>query len=272
LAATVIGAILGNNMVNSRGTAVQKAPGKIVEKIPAKASVSGVAKAITKKDNPKAISNTSEKTIYLTFDDGPSKLTLKNLDTLKKSDVKATFFLLPHQGEDEIYKKIVDEGHVIGSHSYSHLNNKEIFLNSEAFEKDLKKSLKFLKEKTGVEPLVYRCPGGAFWRNKSFKARFEESLSKYDMRAFDWTLSSCDTDMNFVRKNKDNPELIIQKFKNNIVIGIEHTKMKNIVVLMHDTQDKIYTAEAIKLALPELVAKGYKFSTLDKFPTDGIYR
>lgn len=215
---------------------------------------------------------TSVKTIYLTFDDGPSKLTLKNLETLKKENIKATFFVLPHQGVDGIYKKIVAEGHVVGSHSFAHLSNKEIFLNSDAFEKDLSTSLKYLKEKTGVEPLVYRCPGGAFWRNKNFNSRFNASLNKYNMRAFDWTVSSCDTDGNFLRKNKNNPEVIIQKFKNNIVIGIEHTKMTNVIVLMHDTQDKIYTAEAIKLAIPELIAKGYTFSTLDKFPEDGIYR
>ncbi|MDE6608589.1 MAG: polysaccharide deacetylase family protein [Lachnospiraceae bacterium] len=60
--------------------------------------------------------------VYLTFDDGPSVYTGEILDILKEYDVKATFFVVGKEGEkyEELYKRIVEEGHTLGMHSYSH--------------------------------------------------------------------------------------------------------------------------------------------------------
>ena len=69
--------------------------------------------------------NTEEikiRNVYLTFDDGPSVHTNEILDILKEYDVKATFFVVGKEGEkyEELYKRIVEEGHTLGMHSYSH--------------------------------------------------------------------------------------------------------------------------------------------------------
>ena len=63
-----------------------------------------------------------QKTVYLTFDDGPSRNTDKILDILKEYDVKATFFVVGKTDEHSVraYQRIVEEGHTLAMHSYSH--------------------------------------------------------------------------------------------------------------------------------------------------------
>ena len=78
---------------------------------------------------------TSNKEIWLTFDDGPDpEVTPWILNVLKQEDVKATFFLVGEQIEEfpDLVGTIINEGHIIANHSYSHLNgwfcNKEKYL------------------------------------------------------------------------------------------------------------------------------------------------
>lgn len=69
----------------------------------------------------------NEKVIYLTFDDGPSPITNKILDILKEKDVKATFFLMGNQIKENepTAKRIYNEGHSIGPHTYTHKRREE---------------------------------------------------------------------------------------------------------------------------------------------------
>ena len=75
-----------------------------------------------------------QKEIYLTFDDGPSSNTDKILDVLKEYDVKATFFVVGKTDEQSIraYQRIVEEGHTLAMHSYSHIYN-EIYESKDNF-------------------------------------------------------------------------------------------------------------------------------------------
>lgn len=77
---------------------------------------------------------TKEKTVYLTFDDGPSKNTRQILDLLDKYDIKATFFVCGTQDEElmPLYKEIIEKGHTLGMHSYSH-DYDEIYASTESF-------------------------------------------------------------------------------------------------------------------------------------------
>lgn len=82
-------------------------------------------------EESKADNNSKEnKTIYLTFDDGPSTNTNKVLDTLNEYNVKATFFLIGNQIKDqeEVVKRTQDEGHSIGLHTYTHDFKKYILI------------------------------------------------------------------------------------------------------------------------------------------------
>ena len=60
--------------------------------------------------------------MYLTFDDGPSENTSKILDILKERNIKATFFVIGNEEEEAkaLYQRIVNEGHTIGMHSFTH--------------------------------------------------------------------------------------------------------------------------------------------------------
>lgn len=117
------------------------------------------------KHNAYYIGDTSKNTIYLTFDAGfENGNTEKILDALKKHNVKATFFLVGNYIETspELVKRMVEEGHTVGNHTYSHPDMSKIS-DEESFKKELQ-SLEFLyKETTGQELLkIYRPPQGKY--------------------------------------------------------------------------------------------------------------
>jgi len=114
---------------------------------------------------------TNYKIAYLTFDDGPYYLTNKYLDILKKYNVKGTFFTIGLDKEkcydnrnkdcSGIYKKIVDQGHTIANHTYSHLIFKGLYSSSDSFINQVKKQQKLIEKKTGVITNIVRFPGGS---------------------------------------------------------------------------------------------------------------
>ena len=103
-----------------------------------------------------------KKRVYLTFDDGPSDNTEEILDILKKYDVKATFFVVGNTSEhgQELLKRIVEEGHSIGIHSYSHKYS-AIYDSEESFFEDFNKISDYIYDVTGVRTQICRLPGGS---------------------------------------------------------------------------------------------------------------
>ena len=95
--------------------------------------------------------DSSVRKVYLTFDDGPSSNTNRILDILADYDVKATFFVVGKEEEEyqALYNRIVEEGHTLAMHSYSHKYN-EIYQSVESFSTDLSKLQEFLYDTTGV--------------------------------------------------------------------------------------------------------------------------
>ena len=100
--------------------------------------------------------------IYLTFDDGPSAtITPKILDILKSENVKATFFILNYSDANaHLVKRIVNEGHTIAIHGYSHDYN-QIYQSEEAYMNNLKSLREKIKITTGVDTVITRFPGGS---------------------------------------------------------------------------------------------------------------
>ena len=92
--------------------------------------------------------------VYLTFDGGPDENTDKILDVLDKCGVKATFFVVGDDSKDmqEVYKRIVKDGHTLGMHSFSNKYS-TIYASTEAFEQDFDKISSYLKDVTGVNSL-----------------------------------------------------------------------------------------------------------------------
>lgn len=191
--------------------------------------------------------NALPKRVYLTFDDGPSGNTAEILDILKKYGVKATFFTVGKQTEvsKELYQRIVNEGHTLGMHSYSHVY-KDIYLNSDSFESDLDKVSSLLTEVTGTEPKFYRFPGGS--NNTLIGNRLDDFVSVLDERGikyFDWNVSSGDA---------TNPPLSADEIVDNVLADID--KYEDVVVLMHDLGNKDTTVEALPIIIERLQSEG----------------
>ena len=103
------------------------------------------------------------KTMYLTFDDGPSEEnTERVLDILKKRNIKATFFLVGENVErhPEIVRRIVREGHTIGIHCYNH-DYKALYQSAETYVEDFEHARRVVYETCGVEAQMFRFPGGS---------------------------------------------------------------------------------------------------------------
>lgn len=202
----------------------------------------------SKKDNV-------NKRVYLTFDDGPSKNTEKILGILKEYDVHATFFVIGKEDDfsKSMYKRIVEEGHTLGMHSYSHKYN-EIYQSKKAFFQDYRKIKKLLYEVTGQRPVYYRFPGGTSNTiSKVSMKSLASGLTKRGSVYFDWNA------MNGDATGKD---LTKKQMINNV---LEDVKIHNTsVVLMHDTADKNKTVEM----LPDLLGELKKMK-VDVLPIDG---
>ena len=145
-----------------------------------------------------------KKLIALTFDDGPSIYTEQILDVLKEYHVKATFFVVgkTEARYEAVYRRIVDEGHTLGMHSFSHKYN-EIYASEEAFAADLEALRSFLKEKTGVECRFSRFPGGSSNTVSNVDMnRLITYLNEQGITYFDWNISSGDATSGYISKNR----------------------------------------------------------------------
>lgn len=174
--------------------------------------------------------------VYLTFDDGPSVYTQDILDILEAYDVKATFFVVGKTGErnEEMLRRIVDAGHSLGMHSYSH-RYEDIYKSVDAFAADTQEIRTHILQITGVDCKLYRFPGGSSNRVTDVNIReFGEYLRAEGITYFDWNISSGDAG-----RVSPTAEEIVQRCTQGI------TDRKVSVILMHDTQDKISTLEAL---------------------------
>ena len=177
-----------------------------------------------------------QKKIYLTFDDGPSSNTDEILDILKAYDVKATFFVVGKTDEasKKAYRRIVEEGHTLGMHSYSHDSEED-------FQTDMKKLQEYLYELTGVWPRFYRFPGGSSNTVSNIDMqKLADWLTDQGVTYFDWNVASGDA---------VSRELPAETLLANCLAGIRN--QQSCVVLMHDAANKDTTVEA----LPEIISE-----------------
>lgn len=211
---------------------------------------------VTKESAPSK--NDGAKVAYLTFDDGPSANTEQILDILKKHKIKATFFVNGNTSKKDLYKRIVDEGHSIGNHTYSH-NYASIYSTVDDFLKDINKLNDFLEEVTGVRPNIIRFPGGSNntvshkYGGTEIMKEIVQKVVESGYQYFDWNVSSNDAE-----KLKQDKEVIVNSV-------LEGTKNKSkAVILMHDSAPKTTTAEALPEIIEGLIEQGFTFDSLDE--------
>lgn len=191
------------------------------------------------------VSEEPTRKIYLTFDDGPSSNTGEILDILAEHDVKATFFVIGKQGEwaEELYRRIVDEGHTLGMHSYTH-DYSQIYASVDAFSADMCRLQGYLYQVTGVNCKFVRFPGGS--SNLVSEVAMQDLityLSDAGLVYFDWNVSARDA----VSGQVTAEEIIESCFD-----GIN--KHHDAVVLMHDTAGKVTTVEALPALIEAIQA------------------
>jgi peptidoglycan/xylan/chitin deacetylase (PgdA/CDA1 family) len=198
-----------------------------------------------------------QKVAYLTFDDGPSKLTPKILDVLKSKNVKATFFVIGKDDShsDEVLKRMVREGHAIGIHSWSHKYG-VIYSSEKNFPDDFNRLKYHIYKVTGVQPSISRFPGGL---NNTVCLKYGghimptlyNDVTKLGVKPFDWNVAALDAS-----KIPPSKEQIVQ----NVVSGsIRHS---NAVILLHDTNVTVTTLQALPEIIDSLSSKGFTFKTL----------
>ena len=179
-----------------------------------------------------------DKIVALTFDDGPSKYTDSILDTLKKYDACATFFVIGNKVDfyDETLNKMLKNGNEIGNHSYSHkwLNR----LSEQEFKDELNKTQEEVKKATGYIPKLFRPTYGGY----------SDRLKKYtDLTFVLWDVDSSDWKV----KNTD-------KIIKNVIPNVKDGS----IVLMHDNHK--YAADAIEAVVKKLKEEGYEFVTVSE--------
>jgi peptidoglycan-N-acetylglucosamine deacetylase len=196
----------------------------------------------------------SGKKVYLSFDDGPSIYTGEILDILKEYDVKATFFVIGKTDvqSKKIYKRIVDEGHILGMHSYSHVYN-YIYNSVEDFDKDFTKLWKLLYDTTGYKPTIFRFPGGsANLVNKNGMTDFVQYLKDKKVVYYDWNVENGDaTGVKYTK----------EQLVNNVLNGIAKKDVS--IVLMHDAQSKKSTVDSLPELLDTLTLGGAEILPID---------
>lgn len=185
--------------------------------------------------------------VALTFDDGPTENTLEILQILEEYNVPATFFLLGRSVEahPEIAKAVVDAGHQVGNHSYSHPNFDLLKMEDIAYEIDITQEI--IKEATGVVPTMYRSPYGN-GRQQMMKLYPEMDPIYWNVDSEDWL-------------SKDS------------VVTVDHIAQhleQRSIILMHDTQ--LSTTDAIKELIPKLKEQGYIFVSPTQIPEADSYR
>lgn len=179
--------------------------------------------------------------IALTFDDGPNaQFTPKLLEGLKQRNVHATFFLIGENIEQNsnrnLVKQMYEEGHLIGNHTYRHLEITKLS-DEEAYE-EIKSTNDLIESIIGKAPEYMRPPFGSWQRNLEKKMMIIPVLWTVD--PLDWTTENVDEIVNKV---------------------VTETK-ENDIILLHDCYNSSVIA-ALRI-VDLLQAEGYQFVTVDK--------
>ncbi len=193
--------------------------------------------------------------VYLTFDDGPSDHTAEILDKLNHYGVKATFFVTGREDEESkaLYKRIVDEGHTLGMHSYSNKYSL-LYQSQEAFEADFHALQDYLYEVTGVKSQYYRFPGGSSNQISNVPmANFIHFLNTQGVIYCDWNVSAGDA-----AANAYTAEEMIANVTEDVV------KYKTSVVLLHDASDKQTTVEMLGPLIEALQGMNTQILAIDE--------
>ncbi|MEW9700601.1 polysaccharide deacetylase family protein [Paenibacillus sp. SI8] len=189
--------------------------------------------------------NTDEKVIALTFDDGPHPTyTPQILDLLKQYQAQATFFVVGNKVKlyPDLLKRELEEGHELANHTYSHA-----YLGGNTnMKKEINKAEEIIHATTGYRCQLFRPPGGVFNDNLVSVVKKEG----YKMVLWSWQLDTKDWSTPGVKRIVDRVLL--------------HSSNGNIVLFHDYVEGPTQTIDALKIILPELTKRGYRFVTVSE--------
>ncbi|MCX6279684.1 MAG: polysaccharide deacetylase family protein [Bacteroidetes bacterium] len=186
---------------------------------------------------------TTEKVLSLTFDDGPDpKNSPLVLETLRKHHITATFFCIGKnlEGNEELIRQIVAEGHLIGNHGFSHSIRFDFF-SSGRIRSELLKTNEIIKNITGKTPNFFRPPFGVV------NPMVSRALKGMSWQTVCWNIRSLDTVMK-------NPKKISDRIFTRLKPGS--------IILLHDHSD--FSSRYLDNLLSEITLSGYKVVPLDQ--------
>ena len=181
--------------------------------------------------------------VAMTFDDGPSYESTKIIvDTLKKYDARATFFVVGQNitaqnvKNREILKESAKNGNEIASHTYDHADLRTLSVSG--IQQELSKTSDLIKEVTGKRPTLLRPPYGAI--NDTVSATVGAPMILWSVDTLDWQTRNTDSDIRAVMNGaKDGA-----------------------VILMHDIH--MPSAKAVEVVVPQLVDQGFQLVTISE--------
>ncbi|MCD6226599.1 MAG: polysaccharide deacetylase family protein [Candidatus Aenigmarchaeota archaeon] len=201
--------------------------------------------------------DTNQKVVYLVFHDGPNpKFTSQILDTLKKKNVKASFFLIGKNVKKypEIARRIISEGHLVGNHTYSHPHLER--LNTDEIVKEILKCERIILKSTGVKPKFFAAP---YCHSYTPQLHYIYTISKKcGYININWSVDGEDWE-------DVGSQYVVKKIVNSVHNGS--------IILLHDGatdsfQMKIrgQTIKALPKIIDELKKRGFVFLLLDDLP------
>ncbi|MBL4934359.1 polysaccharide deacetylase [Clostridium sp. YIM B02515] len=202
----------------------------------------------------------TKKKVYLTFDDGPIPIiTDKILDTLKEQNVKATFFVVGKEipEREELLKRMHNDGHTIGLHTYSH-KFKKIYRSEDALVNEMLQTQKKIKETINISPTSVRFPGGS---SHHLTRSLLDKLHSYNLKVYDWNVDLYDG---------SRPDATVsQIIKNGENIKPQYSR---IIILAHCNSNNMNTVKA----LPEIIKfykdSGFEFCAITDDTDEYYYR
>jgi peptidoglycan/xylan/chitin deacetylase (PgdA/CDA1 family) len=174
---------------------------------------------------------TNGQVVALTFDDGPTEFTPAVLDLLKQYGAKATFFCVGKQIESfpEIFKCILEDGHQIGNHTYTHDKNMG-FKSTKELVDEIQKTNDLIYQFSGRRTNLFRPPFGVTNPN------FRRAVQKTNMKVMGWSIRSLDTVLR----------------DDNKILGRILSKLEpGAIVLLHDSSQRTVDVLARLLATME---------------------
>lgn len=199
-----------------------------------------------------------DKVVFLTFDDGPSHLnTERILNLLVKNEIKASFFIIGKNAENNktVMKKMMDNNMAIYPHCYEHDYSK-IYSSRENYIKDFEKCVNVIRDiSPSYNARFMRMPGGSdnTISKRGVLNSIKSSISDKGYTIVDWNIDSRDT---FAQKVSS------EVIKRSVIKGSDGISIA--VVLFHDAEAKITTAEALQDIIDYYKKNNYKFKTFNE--------